>query len=80
MITKIDSNTIEPTRQNMVILADKYNLLVEAYSQAVLSAALTYELYENSYNEENSTKQENLRLHLQMKNIAKIQSIDFATD
>lgn len=80
MITKIDAQEIEPTRQNMVILADKYNLLVEAYTQAVLSAALTYELYENHFNEENSTKQENARLHLQMKNIAKIQSIDFVGD
>lgn len=80
MITKIDAHEIEPTRQNMVILADKYNLLVEAYTQAVLSAALTYELYENYFNEENMTKQENARLHLQMKNIAKIQSIDFVKD
>ena len=77
MIAKIDINTIEPTLENVAHLVDKYNLLVEAYRSAVLSASITYELYENSYLEESHIRDENSRLHLQLKNMAKIESIVF---
>lgn len=77
MITKIDANIIEPNRQNVVNLVEKYNLLVEAYTHAVLSASVTYELYERLYNEESSIREENSRLHVQMQNMARIQSIGF---
>lgn len=77
MIAKIDINTIEPTKENFVHIVDKYNLLVEAYRSAVLSASVSYELYENSYLEESHIRDENSRLHIQLKNMAKIESIVF---
>lgn len=77
MIAKININTIEPTQDNFAHLVEKYNLLVEAYKNAVLSASVSYELYENLYNEESHIREENSRLHVQLKNIAKIESIEF---
>ncbi|CAH0994413.1 hypothetical protein EMA8858_00522 [Emticicia aquatica] len=77
MISKINATDIEPNEQNFIHLVDKYNLLAEAYRNAVLSASVSYELYENSYLEESHIREENARLHVQLKNMAKIESIEF---
>jgi hypothetical protein len=69
MISKIDTKTIEPTKENVAHLVDKYNLLVELYAMSVSYSLKYEELYEINFDERAEMKRQNMLLSIQLSKL-----------